>query len=597
MQQLAYRSAAIKLADVASNRTTSLSPLQTCETLLDHISQGVCMFSADERVIVCNRQYAALYGLTMDEVSPGVTLAEIVALRRARGQYVGASAEDDRQGRSNPRALPAESIEVLSDGRSIAVRRCPMEGGGWVTTHEDITARCRNEERISHLATHDPLTNIANRHRFTRQLDDTLARVRNGESLALHWIDLDHFKAVNDSAGHAIGDEILKQVASRLKSTIRSTDLVARMGGDEFAILQTPAPNAAASEVLASRLVDVIDRPFWVGGRRFMVGASIGVATVADEAVSAASLMLKADLALYQAKRDGRHIYRFFDESLEQDARRRSQTKSDLARAIVQGELAVHYQPIVDLTTRRVGAFEALVRWNHPKRGSISPLDFIPTAEETGLIVPIGELVLRTACQDAMNWPAGQAVAVNLSAAQFVDGGPTDTIARVLAETGLSPSRLQLEITESVVIHDVGATLAIIHDLKKLGVQISMDDFGTGYSSLSCLSRIPFDKLKIDRSFVKGLPVDKGALAVLRTIARLGKSLGMHTVAEGVETAAQLQVAVEEGFGSVQGYFFSPPRPVSQILAQLDAIDAKARSTLQTISEEAFHARSNIVVD
>ena len=554
------------------------SRLTVTEQLLESIPQGIAMFGADNRLVICNSQYATLYGLTVDDVPPGATLSDIIDRRTAKTGLSTCAIDVDERGRTcPPHDASPDTIEMLSGGRRVLVKSHATPDGGLITSHEDITDRLRDEKAILHLASHDPLTNIPNRLVFTERLDTALARARRGGSLALHWIDLDRFKHVNDTFGHPVGDAVLKEVANRLRSAVRETDTVARLGGDEFAVLQEPAPDMMAAKTLAVRIIEALDRPFSVIGRRLTVGASVGIATSTDGSDSAQSLMQKSDFALYQAKQKGLHTYRFFDDHLERAMVRRNQLQHDLARAIVQDEFEIHYQPILDLESRSVVSLEALLRWRHKSLGLISPMEFIPIAEETGLIVPIGDWVLLKACHDAARWTPTIALAVNLSAAQFNDGGPLQSISRALKASGLPPSRLEVEMTESTVINNVDAVLAVVRDIKSLGVRISLDDFGTGFSSLSSLSRFPFDKIKIDRSFVTNLPLDKGALAVLRTIGALGRSLVMKTTVEGIETEEQFAVAVQEGCNEVQGYFFSPPRPATDLLARLHSIEAKAR--------------------
>lgn len=537
-----------------------------CRRVFDALSQGICLFSADQRLVVCNTQYAQLYGLDPQTMVPGTTLAEIIDRRIAAGSFAGPSREAYRQTCLAAPPSSPQHVEHLPDGRSVLVKYLPLASGDWIASHEDVSDQQGQLKRVAYLATHDVLTDLSNRHVFVQQLEAALERGRLGEPFAVHWIDLDRFKSVNDSYGHAVGDLVLQDVAARLRSASRPTDIIARLGGDEFAILQYHAPDRASVEEFAIRLLATLDRPFVAPEHRFSVGGSIGIAVYDGMAQSAQAIMLQADHALYKAKEDGRCTFRFFDEKLERRVRLRNQVKIDLARAIVRDELELHYQPIVNLRNRRVVGFEALLRWNHPQRGRISPMDFIPVAEETGLILPIGDWVLKRACQDAARWPEHLRVAVNLSPLQFKNGRPSVSIERALAASSLQPHRLECEITESAIIQNVDATLAELIEIKSVGVRLSLDDFGTGYSSLSCLGRFPFDNLKIDRSFVMNLGTDPTALPLFRSITTLASALGMHTIVEGVETPEQLAIAAREGCAEAQGYLLKPPMPIGQAL-------------------------------
>jgi diguanylate cyclase (GGDEF)-like protein len=436
-------------------------------------------------------------------------------------------------------------------------------------TVEDITERRQAEARIAHMAQHDALTGLPNRTLFRDRLAGALARAQRGESSAVLCLDLDRFKVVNDTLGHPVGDALLKQVAARLQAELRDTDTVARFGGDEFAVLQTTGQQPGSASALARRLIEVLGTPYEVSGHQVVIGASIGIALISADSADPDELLKDADLALYRAKADGRAAWRFFEPEMDAHMQARRLLEMDLRRALKAGEFELNYQPLVNLHTGKLAGFEALLRWRHPERGLVPPADFVPLAEEIGLIVPIGKWVLQTACAEAASWPKALKLAVNLSAAQFqVSAALVQTVSDALSASGLAADQLELEITESIMLQDTEETLATLHRLRRLGVGISMDDFGTGYSSLSYLRLFPFTKLKIDRSFIQDLGETPGnCAAIVRAIISLSGSLGMVTTAEGVETTAQLNRLALEGCDQVQGYLFSKPVPASALPA------------------------------
>jgi diguanylate cyclase (GGDEF)-like protein/PAS domain S-box-containing protein len=431
----------------------------------------------------------------------------------------------------------------------------------------DITERKRAEARITHMAHHDALTDLANRVLFRERLDRALMRDRrNNKGVAVLALDLDRFKEVNDTLGHPIGDALLKGVAQRLRDCVRETDTIARLGGDEFAVVQSVMDEASETAALAQRLQEAITEPYDLDGHHVVIGTSIGIAVSPADGTDPDDLLKNADLALYRAKSEGCGAYHFFEPEMDRRMRARRNLERDLRNALTNGEFALHYQPLVNIERDEICGFEALLRWTHPERGKVSPADFIPLAEETGLIVPIGEWVLRQACKDAAIWPDHLRIAVNVSVAQFKSRNLVALVVNTLAATGLLPRRLELEITESVMLQDEEGALEILTRLHDLGVRIALDDFGTGYSSLSNLRKFHFDKIKIDRSFVSDLSAaNVDALAVVRSIAQLGVSLGMSTTAEGVETQEQMDQVRAEGCTEMQGFLFSRAVPADEI--------------------------------
>jgi diguanylate cyclase (GGDEF)-like protein len=406
------------------------------------------------------------------------------------------------------------------------------------------------------------------------RLEYELKRVKRGEGLAVLCLDLDNFKSVNDTLGHPIGDELLKVVADRLRSCIRDSDTIARLGGDEFAIIMTAVDDPRAAVALAKRIRESITQPYHLDGHQLLTDISIGISLAPVDAGEPDLILKNADMALYGAKADGRGTYRFFEPEMDARMKVRRELEMDLRKALANAEFELHYQPLVNLETNAVTGFEALLRWQHPVRGLISPADFIPIAEEIGIIVPVGEWVLRQACQEAVSWPGDVKVAVNLSPVQLKNKNFVELVINVLANSGLPADRLQLEITETVLMQNTFNTLATLQKLRALGVQIALDDFGTGYSSLSYLRSFPFDKIKIDRSFVQDLSNSKEPLAIVHAVAGLAKSLNMVSTAEGVETKQQRDALQSLGCVEMQGYLFSRPRPageVAEVLLQSQA--------------------------
>jgi diguanylate cyclase (GGDEF)-like protein len=556
---------ALALAVLTNQRTTAL-----LKATLHHMNQGVAMFDEKQRLIICNYRYGQMYGLDAEQLGPGTSLQEIVNQRVAKGIFAGQSAEEYRQERVAPVVQPSTKLQHLSDGRSIAISRQPMEGGGWVTTHEDVTERQRAEAKIAFMAHHDLLTGAANRAFFLEKIEEAVARLRrSGEPFAIFMVDLDKFKDVNDSLGHPAGDALLKEAARRLKASLGETDTLARLGGDEFAIVHglraALEDRREAVMAFASRMIETVTETYVIDGHMVSIGTSIGIATAPEHGSSSSELMKKADLALYGAKAKGRNRYCLFDAEMAERLNARQQWQNELRQALSRHELELHYQPIIDVKTGMPCGAEALVRWRHPRKGLLSAGQFISLAEETGLIIPLEEWVLHEACADAAAWPAHIKVAVNLSPAHFNKCDLLDVVSRALVESGLPPERLEVEISEKVLIENEADHLTVLHRLRDIGVSIVLDDFGTGYSSLSYLTKFPFDKIKIDESFVRDLITRVECMAILSSVVALGYGLQAGTIAQGVETREQFQLLRAAGVNLVQGFLFGGPCMVSEL--------------------------------
>src|SRR5215510_10494408 len=528
-------------------------------TAVDNIPQGLVLYDASARIVVCNQPYLDMFGLSPDIAKQGCTMQRLIAHRRETGSFDGdveafcsAIIRNVRLGRGT------RQITEAPGGRAIEIVNKPLPSGGWVATIEDITPRKRAEDKIAHLAHYDALTDLPNRVLFREKLEQALKDLKPGVQLAVLYIDIDEFKSVNDALGHPVGDELLKGVAWRLRSCLGESDIAARLGGDEFAVIQHPVHGAAETERLVESIYRAIRKPLECAGHLITTDASVGIAMAPRDGIHLDQLLKNADLALYGAKGDGRRTFRFFKPGMDARAKARRMLESELRYAIAGGGFETYYQPVVDLRDNKISGCEALLRWRHPERGTISPADFIPVAEDTGLINELGQFVLETACREAAKWPDDVRIAVNVSPVQFRGQTLALNVATALAAAGIAPSRLELEITEAVLMRDDEAALAMLHQLRALGVKIALDDFGTGYSSLSYLHRFPFDKIKIDRSFVKNIGDEGASSAIIQAVVNIAAASNMTTTAEGVEQEWQRELLRELGCTEMQGYLFSP---------------------------------------
>lgn len=543
------------------------------DTALNNMPHGLCMFGADGRLAVMNHRFSEMMRLSEDLVHSGAGAPEIVTACVGAGTVSAASGKlivseiDSLQAGYITTADP-DSVS----GRALSWTFQPMAGGGTVVLVEDITERRNAEARISHLARYDELTALPNRVNFRDEMERLLAISRNAARLsALLFVDLDQFKQVNDTLGHPCGDELLCAVADRLREMLRPEDFVARFGGDEFVVFQQNIKSEEDAAGLASRIVDRLSERYEIDNHLVEIGASVGIAMTSPPGISADTLMKNADMALYRAKADGRGTYCFFREEMALTVEARRILELDIRKALADEEFELFYQPLVNLKSGRISTCEALLRWNHPVRGTVSPIDIIPVAEDMGLIVDLGRWILRKACMEAMKWPEAVSVAVNFSPQQFHQRDVLSEVRYALEVSGLPAHRLEIEITESSLLRNTQWTHDALSQLHAAGVRISLDDFGTGYSSLSYLHNFPLQKVKIDRSFLEGIDADR-PLTLLRGVARLSADLGMSVVVEGIETNEQLELISADGtVTEAQGYLFSRPVPAVRVRQLLNA--------------------------
>jgi diguanylate cyclase (GGDEF)-like protein len=531
---------------------------------LEHMGQGLMMVDSDSKVAVINHQAIDLLGLPEDFLGGRHSFDDFMTCLWKQGDFGEDGETLEPKVREFVKAGGMGDIGTFErtrpNGTVLEICSVPLPGGGLVRTYTDITERKNSEARVAHMARHDELTGLANRVLFRERIEQAIAQSkRGGHSFAVLLLDLDRFKDINDTLGHAAGDALLKIAAQRLCQSVRETDTVARLGGDEFAIVQTGIAGSADAEVVCRRVLSRISEVYQISEHSVDIGTSIGIAVAPRDGLDADGLLKKADIALYTVKSNGRGGWRFFEPAMEANAQARRALEYDLRKALHADQFELVYQPMIDLASNQVVGLEALLRWNHPQRGIVSPAEFVPVAEEVGLIFEIGQWVLRTACATAVDWPSSVHVSVNLSPAQFKDRKLVETVRNVLTQTCLPPHRLELEITETVILQEDKANLSVLQELRALGVGIALDDFGTGYSSLSHLRSFPFTKIKIDRSFVKDLDKKPDCLAIVRAVADLGKSLNVPTIAEGVETGAQLELVRAVGCKEAQGYLISQP--------------------------------------
>jgi diguanylate cyclase (GGDEF)-like protein len=548
-------------------------------TAVNNIPQGLVLYDASARIIICNQRYIEMFGLSPEVVKQGCTMQRLISHRKETGSFDGDVDEFcNAIIRNVSLGKGTRQLTEAPGGRAIEIVNQPLKGGGWVATIEDITQRTRADEKIAHMAHYDALTDLPNRMLFRERLEQALKAIRPGERLAVMYIDIDEFKSVNDALGHPIGDELLKGVADRLRGCLKETDVAARLGGDEFAVIQTAIRSQSETTHLVDCIYAAIRAPFECTGHLITTDASIGIALAPGDGLDLDQLLKNADLALYGAKGDGRRTYRFFEAGMDARAKARRSLEFELRQAINDGSLEAYYQPVVTLDHDKVSCCEALLRWRHPERGMISPAEFIPIAEDTGLINQIGHWVLHTACAEAAGWPDDVRVAVNVSPVQFKSQTLALNVAAALAASGLAASRLELEITEAVLIRDDEVALEVLHQLRALGVRIALDDFGTGYSSLSYLQRFPFDKIKIDRSFVKDITSAVASSSIVEAVVNIAAASHMTTTAEGVETEQQKELLRALGCTEMQGYLFSPAIPAVEIRQLLRSHRSRAVS-------------------
>jgi len=556
-----------RTAELGASRKALRLQNRRMAVALDSTGYAISIFDGHHRLVYCNHYFLELYHLPKRLGRPGTAFADVLRGCIAANSFFGENAERyfiERTTGVDRRQISAETRR-LNTGEMVAINRRPLPDGGWVATHKDITEFNRLQEELAHRAYHDALTGLPNRHMLQERLAECVKEAHSLGSFALILIDLDGFKSVNDMLGHAAGDLVLREVAHRLEIAAGDAGMTARMGGDEFAIVMEVGTVARDAYGLAIAIAEVGHLPFVIDGYTADIAFSVGVAIAPGDGTTPDELLKNADLALYAAKKDKRGSFRLFEPSMDKALRDRRQLERDLGVALGRGEFELYYQPILNLKSQAFSGFEALLRWHHPDKGTISPARFIPVAEETGLIVPIGEWVLREAIAEASRWPPGLRVAINVSSVQFQRGNVVATIMNALATGGLAPERVEIEITESVFFENSAANLDSLRQLHALGLKIALDDFGTGFSALSYLLSYPFDKIKIDGSFIRAIDNAAGAQTIIRAVAQIGHGMGIITTAEGVETATHLRNVHAAGYTEAQGYLIARPMPAAQV--------------------------------
>lgn len=543
-----------RMSTLASDRHRQL------HTALDAMSQGVCVFDGRGNVVVRNNRFMEIYGLDEDSVPPGTSLARLMDVCRIAG------AVPERDDHTVELNVDNDIQQQLVDGRHIRISQRVLSDGGVICTYTDFTAEKQAEDELLHRTLHDVLTGVANRRLLVERTDAALTAAASGRGCAVLLIDIDYFKSINDSMGHAAGDELLRVVAERLCACVRDTDTVARLGGDEFAILLIEGEHKVDAGAVAKRILDAIKRPIYIEGKLVRVGMSIGIAKPPPEGTTTDEILKAADVALYKAKRSGRGDFAFFDAAEDAGVCSARRLESDLRRAVEEKEFRVVYQPIKNGGSGDVAALEALIRWHHPELGLVSPAEFIPLAERNGVISEIGDWVLDQACRDAAFLPSDVKISVNLSRVQIADPGFARRVSEILSRTGLKPERLELEVTETAILHDEYNASEVLADLQALGVSIAIDDFGVGQSALSCLKNLPIGRIKIDRSFIGDLATDVKARSIFVAVVSLAKSLGIKTTAEGIETEQQRIIAALAGCDHLQGYLLGRPQDLDRLI-------------------------------
>ena len=543
-----------------------------------NMKQALLLFDRSDRLLVCNKRYAEMFGLSPDIVKPGSKLKELIQHRKDTGSFVGdVDAYCDSVKRPLKTGQRTERTLKTPDGRWMQIINQPLAEGGWVATIEDVTEQRLSEQRTEYLAKFDPLTDLPNRASFLHHLNLELENCSSERQLAVLFLDIDEFKTVNDSLGHHVGDQLLRSLAQKLKDSLQPNEFIARLGGDEFAIAASAVTSPEDTMSLLQRIYGAIRQSHECGTHYVVSDSSIGIALAPRDGSDCDQILQNADLAMYEAKSSGRRTYRFFERSMETKAKERRLLESDLRRAIANEELEIYYQPIVSLADNQIIACEALARWTHPVRGAVSPADFIPLAEKSGLINSLGEYVLRKACAEAAAWPTRFKLAVNVSPLQLRSEAFALKVVSALTEAGLPASRLELEITEAALIDDDETALQILHQLRSIGVRVALDDFGTGYSSLSYLRRFPFDKIKIDRSFISDLAKPDGSSAIIKAVVAIASERNIATTAEGVETDEQREKLHQLGCAEMQGFLFSRPKAASDLRAMMNGQTSERR--------------------